>query len=216
MNQFQLTQPKKFAPRYPMLHLRLVGEDGNAFAILGRASKLLRDHGLDKDVVDQFLAEARSGDYDHLLDTCQRWFTCDQTPSSDAILTDIAMQHLNIETLDTQNSDRLDFHEVSVWSIKAALKENYLRGHRSAQQEVPERSDDAELVGDLRLDLLIQLAQTATTDVERFVAHTSWTTEDPIATLRACAYCSATTALTPKLAKAAQDILRRLRIDDTA
>ena len=37
-------------------------------------------------------------------------------------LEQIAKQHLFIETLETQNSDRLDFHDVSVWGVKAALE----------------------------------------------------------------------------------------------
>lgn len=199
-----------------MLHLAMVGEDGNAFAILGRASKLLRDHDLDKNVVDQFLSEARSGDYAQLLETCQRWFTCDKSTSADAILAGIAMQHLDIDTLEERGRDALDFHDCAVWSIKAALKESYLLGQRSAQPDVPEKSDDAVLARDLRIDLLEQFAQTATTDAERFVAHTSWTTEDPIATLGAFADSSAANALTPKLAEAAQGILRRLRFNDRA
>lgn len=199
-----------------MLHLRLVGEDGNAFAILGRASKLLREHGLDKDVVDQFLAEARTGDYAHLLETCQSWFACDQALSTDAILADIAQQHFDIETLETRNSDRLDFHDVSVWSIKAALSESYERGYEKGQQTTAEpTAAESGVTADLRIDLLEQIAQTAKTDAERFVAHTSWTTEDPMATLTTFADNSASNALTPKLATAAQDILRRLRIDDT-
>lgn len=195
-----------------MLHLRLVGEDGNAFAILGRASKLLREHGLDKDVVDQFLAEARTGDYAHLLETCQNWFACDQALSPDAILADIARQHLDIETLETQNRDGLDFHEVSVWSLNEALLRAFEVGKSVAEPPVA----DNRVTSDLRIDLLEQIAQTAKTDAERFVAHTSWTTEDPMATLRAFADTSASNALTPQLAKAAQDIVRRLRIDDTA
>ena len=67
---------------------------------------------------------------------------------------------------------------------------------------------------DLRIDMLEHLAQTASSDAERFLAHTSWTTEGPIATLRAFTDSSAATALTPKLAEAAQGLLRRLRLDD--
>jgi hypothetical protein len=37
------------------------------------------------------------------------------------ILTKIAVTHLNIPTLQPQRSDRLDFHEVSVWAVRAAL-----------------------------------------------------------------------------------------------
>ena len=40
----------------------------------------------------------------------------------------IAKSRLCIETLDTRNSDRLDFHEVSVWSVLEALEEAYMEG----------------------------------------------------------------------------------------
>jgi len=39
----------------------------------------------------------------------------------DALLETIAKQLLDIETLKTRNSDSLDFHEVSVWSLRTAL-----------------------------------------------------------------------------------------------
>jgi hypothetical protein len=38
------------------------------------------------------------------------------------ILTKIAFTHLNIPTLQTQRSDHLDFHDVSVWAVRSALK----------------------------------------------------------------------------------------------
>jgi len=131
-------------------------------------------------------------------------------------LTQIARQHLDIDTLEERGRDALDFYDCSVWSIKAVLKDAYLLGHGSAHHDVPAPSDDAVLARDLRIDLLEQFAQTATTDAERFVAHTSWTTEDPMTTLRAFADSSAANALTPKLAEAAQGILRRLRFNDRA
>ena len=40
----------------------------------------------------------------------------------DRILADIAATHLNIPTLRTRRSDRLDFHDVSVWAVRSALK----------------------------------------------------------------------------------------------
>ena len=39
----------------------------------------------------------------------------------DSLLTLIAKQHLGIETLETRNSDSLDFHDVGVVSLKEAL-----------------------------------------------------------------------------------------------
>ncbi len=53
--------------------LKLVGEDGNAFSILARARKVLRRNGME-DKVAEFTEEATSGDYDHLLATCAKWF----------------------------------------------------------------------------------------------------------------------------------------------
>lgn len=46
----------------------------------------------------------------------------------DQLLTEIAKKHLNLETLDTRNSDSLDFHDVAVWSLKEALQEAYEAG----------------------------------------------------------------------------------------
>ena len=49
----------------------------------------------------------------------------------DAEFAKIASQELFVETLETRNSDRCDFHEVSVWGIKAALKRAYDLGQKS-------------------------------------------------------------------------------------
>ncbi len=45
-------------------------------------------------------------------------------------LTEIAQRHFQIETLETRKSDSLDFHDVSVWSIKDALAEAYGLGKK--------------------------------------------------------------------------------------
>ena len=47
--------------------VKLVGEDGNAFSIMGRVKKALKRAGADKEYIDEYLSEATSGDYDHLL-----------------------------------------------------------------------------------------------------------------------------------------------------
>ena len=44
------------------------------------------------------------------------------------LLTEIAKTHLSIETLETRNSDALDFHDVSVWGVEAALEAAYQAG----------------------------------------------------------------------------------------
>ena len=47
--------------------VKLVGENGNAFSILGTVSKALKKTGADKEYIDQYLNKAMAGDYDHLL-----------------------------------------------------------------------------------------------------------------------------------------------------
>ena len=49
-------------------------------------------------------------------------------------LQQIALDHLFIETLETRNSDRMDFHEVSVWGVKSALMAAYEAGRQAAKQ----------------------------------------------------------------------------------
>jgi len=52
----------------------------------------------------------------------------------DALLTQIAQEHLFIDTLETRNSDSLDFHDVSVWGVKEALIAAYQAGLAAAQK----------------------------------------------------------------------------------
>ena len=51
----------------------------------------------------------------------------------DTLLPKIALDHLFIDTLETRNSDRLDFHEVSVWGVKSALMAAYEAGRQAAK-----------------------------------------------------------------------------------
>jgi hypothetical protein len=48
-------------------------------------------------------------------------------------LTKIAQQALGIETLETRHSDRLDFHDLAVWQIEAALRAAYEAGRASVK-----------------------------------------------------------------------------------
>jgi len=59
--------------KYPDIEVKLVGEDGNAFAIMGRVMRALKDAGVSKEEIDQYYAESTSGDYDNLLATAVRW-----------------------------------------------------------------------------------------------------------------------------------------------
>ncbi len=47
--------------------VRLIGEDGNAFAILSRVRRALWEAGASEEYVERYTREATSGDYDHLL-----------------------------------------------------------------------------------------------------------------------------------------------------
>jgi hypothetical protein len=56
-------------PKFPQVTVKLVGTDGNAFAVLGATIKAMRRAGVSQSDIDAFRAEATSGDYDHLLGT---------------------------------------------------------------------------------------------------------------------------------------------------
>lgn len=45
----------------------LVGTDGNAFAVMAVVRRELQQAGNSQEVIDAYLEEAKSGDYDHLL-----------------------------------------------------------------------------------------------------------------------------------------------------
>lgn len=51
--------------------------------------------------------------------------------SKDKIFTEIAKKYLRIETLERRNRDCLDFHDVSVSGIKAALEAAYEAGRKA-------------------------------------------------------------------------------------
>lgn len=60
--------------------LKLVGEDGNAFAILGRASRVAKENNMDWEVIRK---EAMAGDYNHLLSTMMKYFDTDGDEDED-------------------------------------------------------------------------------------------------------------------------------------
>jgi hypothetical protein len=62
-------------PRFPHIVVRLIGEDGNAFAVLGRVKTALEKGGASKVAVAKFLTEATGGTYDDLIATVMRWVT---------------------------------------------------------------------------------------------------------------------------------------------
>lgn len=59
--------------KYPNIEVQLSGEDGNAFFIIGRVRKALRKGGATTAECDEFMDEAMSGDYSHVIGTCAKW-----------------------------------------------------------------------------------------------------------------------------------------------
>lgn len=59
--------------KYPEIEVELVGTDGNAFALIGKVQKALKEAEVSKEELDEFFTEATSGDYNHLLRTCMAW-----------------------------------------------------------------------------------------------------------------------------------------------
>ena len=51
--------------------LKIIGEDGNAFAILGAARRVAMRNNMDWEAIRK---EAMSGDYEHLLCTMDEYF----------------------------------------------------------------------------------------------------------------------------------------------
>ena len=47
----------------------LVGVDGNAFMLMGHFSKLAKRQGISPEQIKEVLDQAKSGDYDHLIQT---------------------------------------------------------------------------------------------------------------------------------------------------
>jgi hypothetical protein len=61
-------------PEGAKVSVKLVGEDGNAFSILGRVSRALRRAGM-PEKAEEYLARATAGDYDHLLAVTLEYMT---------------------------------------------------------------------------------------------------------------------------------------------
>lgn len=51
----------------------LQGSDGNAFYLIGKCVKALKRAGYSKEEVAKFTEEAKSGDYDNVIQTAMKW-----------------------------------------------------------------------------------------------------------------------------------------------
>ena len=62
--------------------MQLIGEDGNIFAILGRASGLLKDAGMKAQSDEMFQRVTACGDYDKALHIISEYVETELSPSS--------------------------------------------------------------------------------------------------------------------------------------
>jgi hypothetical protein len=69
--------------KFPEVQVKLVGEDGNAFFILGRVNQAMRRAGVPKEDIDAYNEEAKSGDYNNLLRVTMATVTCDADNDED-------------------------------------------------------------------------------------------------------------------------------------
>ena len=58
--------------KFPQVEVELTGQDGNAYAILGAVSRAMKRAGIPTRDIEDFFEEAKSGDYDHLLQTTMK------------------------------------------------------------------------------------------------------------------------------------------------
>ena len=64
----------------------------------------------------------------------------DPNAQRDALILEIAQRQFRLETLETRNWDRLDFHDVAVWAIRAALEEAFEAGRRAGRAKTELRA----------------------------------------------------------------------------
>lgn len=60
------------APRFD-IDVQLTGTDSNAFAIIGKVRRALREAGASKADINHFTNEASASDYDNVLRTAMEW-----------------------------------------------------------------------------------------------------------------------------------------------
>ena len=68
----------------------------------------------------------------------------------EALLQEIARNHLFLETLEPRNVDSLDFHDHPVWAVRSALEVAFAAGRRAATQ--PQRDPSTTAATTIRVD----------------------------------------------------------------
>ena len=61
------------AIKYPHIKVNLSDCSGNAFMIVGKVGREMRNSGVHNDAIEYFIQDASKGDFDDLLQTCMQW-----------------------------------------------------------------------------------------------------------------------------------------------
>lgn len=61
-------------PKYENIEIQLSSVDGNAFSIIGKCLKSMKESDLPKSEQNKFLKEATASNYDNLIQVCMKWF----------------------------------------------------------------------------------------------------------------------------------------------
>jgi len=64
-------------PKYPEVKVELIGQDGNALAIIARVRRAMRAAGIDQKEIDAYMHQAMSSDYDHVLQVTMETVECE-------------------------------------------------------------------------------------------------------------------------------------------
>jgi hypothetical protein len=54
-------------PKFPHIRIKLTGDDGNAFGIMARVARVMKEAGVDEEDIKAYRDACKSGDYNHLL-----------------------------------------------------------------------------------------------------------------------------------------------------
>ncbi len=61
--------------KYPEIKAKLIGQDGNAYAIMATVARALRKGGVSEQEIEEYFGESTSGDYNNVIVTAMRWVT---------------------------------------------------------------------------------------------------------------------------------------------
>lgn len=89
---------------------------------------------------------------------------------------DVARRHMGIETLDSRNSDSLDFHDLSVGTVRTGLCEAYIQGQRSIVDNI-----DWDELREQKSWLLDMFGETGSTNADGLVHLLDWIQDQAVA-----------------------------------